>query len=198
MPRCTLRQAARALGCSLSTLRRRIAAGDLQAVQEDGPHGPRWLVDLEPDQPGAVGAVPGAVGAVHADQPGAVHGAVGAVQPDQPGAVPGAVQPALLEMLQQALAQKDAAQDRAREAEVQAAGQVALARGELEAYRRALAENAASLAEREARARAAEAQAQDLQSRMEQEQMRQAAEVQDLRARLARVPGWLRRLLGVE
>ena len=29
MPRCTLRQAAKALGCSLSTLRRRIAAGGL-------------------------------------------------------------------------------------------------------------------------------------------------------------------------
>jgi hypothetical protein len=75
---------------------------------------------------------------------------------------------------------------------------VALVRGELEAYRRALTENASSLAEREARAQAAEAQARDLQTRLAEERTRQAAEVQALQSKLARIPGWLRRLLGAE
>lgn len=95
------------------------------------------MLDLEPSS-GAVGAV-----LERLEPP------PGAVQPDQVGAV-GAVQSALLEMLRQAIAQKDAAQ------------------------------------------------ARDLQTRLAEERTRQAAEVQALQSKLARIPGWLRRLLGAE
>ena len=51
--RCTVDEAARYLGLSASTIRRRIAAGALQADREVRPQGSRWLVHL-PDTPSDV------------------------------------------------------------------------------------------------------------------------------------------------
>ena len=51
--RCTVNEAARYLGLSASTIRRRIAAGALKADREVRPQGSLWLVHL-PDTPSDV------------------------------------------------------------------------------------------------------------------------------------------------
>jgi len=45
----TLREAARALGVSVSTIRRQVQAGELPARLAHGKHGERYLIDLSPD-----------------------------------------------------------------------------------------------------------------------------------------------------
>ena len=45
----TLREAARALGVSVSTIRRQVQAGELPARLSHGKHGERYLIDLSPD-----------------------------------------------------------------------------------------------------------------------------------------------------
>lgn len=42
----TMREAARALNVSLSTIRRQVQAGELPAKMAEGKHGERWLIDL--------------------------------------------------------------------------------------------------------------------------------------------------------
>lgn len=65
--RCTVNDAARFLGLSASTVRRRIAAGALQADREARPQGSRWLVYL-PDAPTNVDGAPQEVwDEIHAD-----------------------------------------------------------------------------------------------------------------------------------
>lgn len=44
----TLREAARALGVSVSTIRRQVQAGELPAKLAEGKHGERYLIDLSP------------------------------------------------------------------------------------------------------------------------------------------------------
>ena len=45
----TLREAARALGVSVSTIRRQVQAGELPAKLAQGKHGERYLIDLSPN-----------------------------------------------------------------------------------------------------------------------------------------------------
>lgn len=49
----TMREAAKALNVSLSTIRRQVQAGELPAKMAEGKHGDRWLIDLG-EHPGGV------------------------------------------------------------------------------------------------------------------------------------------------
>jgi hypothetical protein len=69
----TLREAAEALGISLNTLRRRIAAGDIRAEKADRPQGFVWQVYLDGSMEGATAPFQDrANGTVHQDGPGPV------------------------------------------------------------------------------------------------------------------------------
>lgn len=94
--------------------------------------------------------------------------------------------PGLVSLLREALEAKDQAQARLQEAEVRWASRLALVQGELQAHQRALEANVGDLAAREARALQAEAQAQALRDQLAAQE-----------TRWAKVPGWVRWLLGL-
>lgn len=236
----TLRDAADRAGVSRHAVARAVRSGALPAQAAQGNGGrlflvawrevERWLksraqpLDLSPHSPLERAAAQPA----QADRPLERSGA----EPDQSAAAQRAelAQPLSGELLQQALdllaeeqEERRRAVERAHQAELLAQRQIIALQTELMAHRRALEENAASIAEREARARQAEASASEARQRTEElsAEAAQAAAERRLRERLEaelevvreravesearaaqerrrweRVPSWVRRLLG--
>lgn len=201
----TLREVASLLGCSESTVRRRCQTGQLAATRASSPFGEHWLIDAEelraPEPPPTPtkGFHHATVSRTH--QPSRLYEDQLSIKteglhleseaapsvPPVDSTVPLAAHLELLKLLERS-------HDSARLTERQL---IAL-EYELQNYRRALTENAESLAEREALTKTQIAQEvssrESLQSELN-ELKTQLVQAEQKASRWNRLPRWIRRLL---